>query len=592
MPRFDVKPLFKSLQKIYFLLNKKERKLAGRLFILLLLAMILETFSIGLVIPGIALLTQQDLIHKYPQVTKNLAWVGNPTQGEIVAAGAIFIIGVYFIKNLYLGWVTWFQACFSFQFQSDLSCRLFSMYLYQPYTFHLQKNSAQLIRNIYGEVEVVTVNCISPLIQLIAELLVLIGIATLLFTFEPLGAMAVLTISTGAAIIFYYTIQKATTRWGYDRQIHATKCLLHLKQALGGVKDVKIVGREKNFIDQYKYHNREATRISKFQAVAQQVPRLWLEVLAVSGLAILVLVMLAQGHSMNAIVAILGLFGAAAFRILPSVNRILLAAQSLRYGFPAVETVTEELLLRTDESDPILISDKIKYEKEIEVQDVSFTYPGTNNKTLDKISLNILKQSSVGIIGESGSGKSTLIDIIIGLHRPSEGRVLIDGQDILKNLRGWQNRIGYVSQNIFLTDDTLARNIAFGVPEDQISQDLVAEAVRLAQLDDLVNSLPHGINTYVGEHGVRLSGGQRQRIGIARALYYNPDVIVLDEATSSLDEQTQNEVMMAINNLKKFKTLIVVAHRFSTIRNCDVIYCLENGKVKSWGGVEEMLVLQ
>jgi ABC-type multidrug transport system fused ATPase/permease subunit len=331
----------------------------------------------------------------------------------------------------------------------------------------------------------------------------------------------------------------------------------------------------------------------QLQAALQQFPRLWLELLAIGGLALLVTSMLAQGRDMVSIVPTLGLFAVAAFRLMPSVNRVLAAVQSLRYAHVVIDTLYEEFKL--DVPEPVAnqangVTHPVSaFKAEIHLSILGYTYPNATLPAISDISITIQKGQSAGFIGPSGAGKSTLIDVILGLLPPSSGQVLVDGQDIGKNLRAWQDQIGYVPQMIYLTDDTLRRNVAFGLPDGQIDDTAVRRAIRDAQLEEFVASLPDGIESKVGERGVRLSGGQRQRIGIARALYHNPSVLVLDEATSALDSETEVDVMQAITALKGNKTILIVAHRLSTVKNCDQLYQLEHGKLVAYGTAMEIL---
>jgi len=428
-----------------------------------------------------------------------------------------------------------------------------------------------------------------PGLLLLTEALVLLGIAGLLLVVEPLGALFAMLVLGGTAWGFHRRTRAHIARWGQARQHHEGLRIQHLQQGLGSAKDVKLLGREGDFLAQYSVHNTQSARVGQFEATLQQVPRLWLELLAVLGLVFLVLSMLAQGRDMARIVPTLGLFAAAAFRLMPSVNRMLSAAQSLRYGLPVVNTLDNEFKLAAPKPAAQNTNGAAAFQHEIRLTDISYTYPSAVTPALTQLSLTIKKGESVGFIGTSGAGKSTLVDIILGLLTPSAGQVAVDGQDIQQSLRAWQDQIGYVPQSIYLTDDTLRRNVAFGLPNEQIDDAAVQRAIKAAQLQEFVASLPDGLETIVGEHGIRLSGGQRQRIGIARALYHDPTVLVLDEATSSLDTATECDVMQAVSALRGRKTVLIVAHRLSTVAHSDRLYRLEQGRVAEEGTPNTML---
>jgi ABC-type multidrug transport system fused ATPase/permease subunit len=564
-----------TFRKIWELLTSVERRKAAAVLLLMFIGMLLETLGVGLVIPALALFTRNDIAHANPALQTFLNAIGNPSQTDLVFGGMLVLVGVYLIKTLFLAFLAWRQTHFAFGVQAQLSQRLFAIYLSQPYTFHLQRNSAQLIRNVFNEVNLFTFNCLLPGMLVLTESLVMIGLCGLLLLVEPIGTLVLVMMFGGAAWSFNKLTRSHITRWGKARQSHDGLRLQHLQQGLGGVKDVKLLGREGEFAKQYAEHNLHSSKAAQLQATLQQLPRLWLELLAVSALAILVIIMLIQGRALNGILPTLGLFAAAAFRLMPSVNRVLTSVQSLRYGLPVVETLSDELELKEG-----AVSTSISagvFNNVVEFADVSYSYPQAASYSLAQISLAIRRGESIGFVGASGAGKSTLVDILLGLLQPDSGEIKVDGRNIQENLRAWQSQIGYVPQSIFLTDDTLRRNVAFGLPDEVIDDDAVKKAMEAAQLEDFLSELPEGFETVVGERGIRLSGGQRQRIGIARALYHDPAVLVLDEATSSLDMATEQGVMEAVKALQRKKTVIIVAHRLSTIEHCDRVYRLQGG---------------
>lgn len=569
------------IQKIRFVLTPAERKSTVVLLCLMITGTMLEMLGVGMLFPVMTIMGQNDLAIRYPRIQPVLEFLGNPTQSQLIVGAMLGLVGIYLIKNLFLAFLAWRQARFVHGIQAQLAQRLFTAYLRQPYTFHLQRNSAQLGHNILGEVGVFIAVINSSMITL-TEGLVLFGITTLLLLAEPLGVLIVVLVLGAAVWSFYYITRARITRWGVARQHHDALRVQHMFQGFGGVKDIKLLGRESNFLEQFQLHSVQAARVTGSQAILQQLPRLWLELLAVAGLALLVLSMLGQGVGTDRIVPTVALFAAAAFRLMPSVNRMLAGVQFMRYSLPTVNLMYEEVKLIAAEPSVTQEKNAVSspaFQTGIRLANISYTYPGASTLSLDSVSITIQKGESVGFIGPSGSGKSTLVDVILGLLPPISGQVAVDGQDIQKNLRAWQNQIGYVPQSIYLTDDALRHNVAFGLPDEQIDDAAVQRAIKGAQLEEFVASLPNGLETMVGERGIRLSGGQRQRIGIARALYHDPSVLVLDEATSALDTATEQGVMQAVTELRGSKTILIVAHRLSTVEHCDRLYRLEQGRV-------------
>jgi ABC-type multidrug transport system fused ATPase/permease subunit len=576
-------------KKIRALLTPSERKAAISMLFMMLLGMALETLGIGLVIPVVTVMMQPESWEKYLVVSSLLSSHPSLSHSLMVVIAMIGLVFVYLSKNLYSGFLIWKQASFTFNVQANLCLRLFALYLRQPYSFHLQRNSAQLIRNITSEVASFS-SVISSVLLLLTECFVLIGLTALLLWIEPLGAIAIAVILGSSAWIFHILTRNRISHWGGLRQHHDGFKFQHLQQGLSSAKDVKLLGREKNFLAQFEFHNTNSAKIWKLQTTLQGLPRLMFEMLGILGLAMLVIAMIKQGREASSLIPVLGLFAASAFRFMPSANRILGAIQNIRYNLSAVDLLFDESQLQTDGSQEYRkTTPKSEMLHEIKIEEVGYSYPASHKAALNKVSITIKKGEIVGIIGASGSGKSTLVDLLLGLLSPLEGKITTDGIDIQSHLRNWQDQIGYVPQSIYLTDDTLRRNVAFGLADEEINEVAVRHAIAAAQLSEFVDELADGLDSVVGERGVKLSGGQRQRIGIARALYHNPSILIFDEATSALDITTEKSVMDVTMALKGSKTIIIVAHRLTTVDRCDLIFKLEKGRVVASGLPTEVL---
>ncbi len=578
--------------KLWRLLTARERRGIVVLMTLITVGIALETLGLSMVVPTIVVITQEDVAATYPAARPFLEAMGNPDREALIVWGLTFLVSVYLIKSLYLAFLALVQNRFIFDIRVRVSEQLYATYLAQPWTFHLQRNSSRLIRNILGETNMLIQSALSPLMKLVTEGLLMVWLLVVLLLVEPVGAIAVAIVLGLAAGGFYGLIRNHVSKWGRVRQYHEGLRIQHLQQGLNGAKDVKLLGREREFLESYRRHNGEATRMVRNQTTLNQMPRLWLEFLAVVGLAVLVATMMLQGRQPDNVLPTLGLFAAVAFRMMPSVNKLVSALQSLRFGGATVDNIYAELQLPVAEPSDAEPEWPVELHRQIRFHDVSFTYPGAHGPALHDVELEVRKGESVGLIGHSGSGKSTVVDLLLGILMPTRGSICVDGTDIRENLRNWQRQIGYVPQTIYLTDDTLRRNVAFGVAEDAIDDGAVLRALNAAQLDTLISSLSDGVDSVVGEHGVRLSGGQRQRIGIARALYHDPDVLVLDEATSALDTETEREVMDAVMALHGKKTVMIVAHRLTTVSRCDRIYRLREGRVIEQGPAEVVLAEQ
>ena len=565
-------------KKFVMLLTSAEQRQMKFLLLLMVLGMMFEVFGIGLVFPAIALMTQANFIENHQVLKPLLNSLGNPNSSVLIIGGMLALAIIYLLKTIFMIYMVWKQNQFVYGVQASLSGRLFAGYLNQPWRFHLQRNSAQLILNVTNEVNVFISNALQSGMLLLTEGLILFGIVFFLVIVEPISSLVAFGILGGVACCFYRIMQNYTLNWGMARQHYDGLRIQHIQQGLGGIKDVKLLGRESRFFEQYNIPNLGSASVGQKYRTLMELPRLILELLAVFALVGMVLVMMLQNKPIDRLMSVLGLFGAAAFRVMPSLNRIMSNIQNLRYGLPVINTLSTEISLLDDTRLP---SKKVErmFKSEIILENIRYQYENVNSFVLKDVTMRISRGTTVGFIGPSGAGKSTLVDIVLGLLTPSRGKILVDGEDIQKDLRGWQDKIGYVPQAIYLTDDSLRRNIAFGLPDELIDEVALSKAIAAAQLEDVIASLSEGIETFVGERGVRLSGGQRQRVGIARALYHDPALLVLDEATSALDFAVEREVMRAVDLLHGKKTVIIITHRPSTISNCDRLYKIEHGYV-------------
>ena len=547
--------------------------------------MFLETFSLGLIIPFIGLLSQENYRDSIPAVFE---FFGNPSQRDMLLYAMVAIAIVYVLKSIFLYYSTYIQRRFIYQTSGRLTQAAFETYLRQPYAYHLDRNSATLIRNVENARSIIG-GGLDPALVLLTDGLVATGLFVMLLVVEPVGTLCVLILFIAAGLGFQLSTRKRIATWGKARKVHAGKVLQHLQQGLNGAKEIKMLGRERKFLDDHEFHLKMSLDVDRRYVMLQSLPRLFFEAVAVVGLALLVIIMVGSGDEIKDILPTLGLFAATAFRVMPSIGRVIASVQTIGYNKAFMKTVYSDLLLPREASSSE--NSDLCFNQEIEVRDVSFTYARAHRVSLNKVDIKIGKGEAVGIIGASGAGKSTLVDVLLGLLSPEDGEILVDGQNIDTNLRSWQQMIGYVPQTIYLIDDTVSRNIAFGLPDDMIDHDAVARSITAAQLDEFVLSLPDGLNTIVGERGVRLSGGQRQRIGIARALYNDPDILVLDEATSSLDTETEQGVMDAVKQLLGTKTIVIIAHRTTTVSYCTKVYKMDNAQIVGSGLPSEMTLL-
>jgi ABC-type multidrug transport system fused ATPase/permease subunit len=552
---------------------------------LLVVSALLEMLGIGLLLPVIGLLADPDALARNLQLASLHTALGAPPERQLAMLLLLGLVGVFVLKNVFRAGVVLLAARFAAHRQAILAARLFDLYLRQPLSFHLQRNSAELLRNLLSGAAMTVGGALMPMVSLLSELLVLVGVLLLLLVVEPWGTIAVGGALALVSVLYYALVRRRLAAWGAAWQQHETRKITLLYQGLAAVKELNVLGREAHVQAAFADEAMAQARIHTRQAFAGQLPPLWLETAAVLAMTALLLLLDLRGQSVQAAVPVLAVFAAAAFRLLPVVNRALVAVQQIRAAGPAVAAIAAELALRP--ARPLLVARPVLARpapfREIAVEDVRFRYLGAAADTLSGISFTVPAGSTVGLIGRSGAGKSTLLDLLLGVLQPTSGTIALDGAPIAADIAGWQARLGYVPQDIFLSDESIRANVALGLPAHMIDEAAVRRALAAAQLDGFIASLPAGLNTVVGERGVRLSGGQRQRIGIARALYHDPDVLMLDEATSALDSETETAFIETTRALAGRKTLIVIAHRLSTVAHCDIVHRLEAGRIV-WSG--------
>ena len=492
-----------------------------------------------------------------------------------------FIIAAYLIKTFYIIMQNNIIYKFIYFGHKELSCKVMNSYLEQDYFFHVRNNSADLIRNVYNDTNMFYVAVLN-VIQLMSELCTITAIGVYLFVKDGMLTLGIGVIVGSFTFFFMRFYKNRLKHMGEEyRRLYAgiVKCM---QQSFGGIKEIKIANREKFFGDEFDSINYDLAKNQKDNALLNSIPKPVMEAACIGSLMIIVIIKAAAGDISTAFATTLGVFAMGAMRLLPSVNKISSYISTLLYSRAFVESVFTErqrmLAIAKRKSEENTISE-ITFDKNISVEELSFSYDEGEENVIDDVSFEIWKNTSVAFIGPSGAGKTTMVDIMLGVLKPQKGAVKVDGSNIADCMDAWHKKVGYIPQNIYLMDESLRKNIAFGVPEDEIDDEKVWKVLREAQLESVVKEMDEKLDTVIGEMGVRLSGGQRQRIGIARALYRDPEILVLDEATSALDTETEKAVMEAIDSLHGRMTLIIIAHRLSTIKNCDVVYEVKEGKV-------------
>jgi ATP-binding cassette subfamily C protein len=565
----------KPLITLWKRLRDPERLRFASLVGLMAIGALMESLGIGAMLPVIAVMQSPDKILTQPQLAQLSAWLGSPPTQVFFIYMLSAVLLFFTIKNLFLVLVDILQFRYLSALHARIATELMDAYLHRSYTFHLGANTAHLVRNVTSEVDRIFYYTLAPLLQLTSETLVIVALFVLVVVIDPVAAL-VLCVGGGCLLLaFFRVFRERMAEIGRQLQENSGMMMQYAQEGLGGIKEIKVMGREKFFRRSFDLHALQYARALRRVMVVNGFPVRLLETVFVAVFVALLVGLTLTGRASQAL-PLVGVYAAAAFRLMPSLSRVMTANNRIRQSSPSLALVMSELSSRV-EPEAISNSAPLHLTSEIRVESISFRYPGAEFPALRDVSLTIRQGEMVGFVGRSGSGKSTLIDCLLGILTPDSGEVYVDGDSIRGRLSQWRRQIGYIPQEIFLTDDSIRSNVALGIPEAEIDDTRVWNALAAAHLGDFVSGLPEKLEARVGERGVRISGGQRQRIGIARALYGNPEVLLLDEATSALDPETERAIVHTIAGLKGQKTVLVIAHRLSTIQDCDRVYALERG---------------
>lgn len=580
-------------KKVNYIFNVRQKLQMVAMLFIILIGTVFELMGVTAILPLVnAIIAPEQLLgNKYAKMIYDFFGFSNTTQ--FITFLAVVLMVVYVVKNLYTIWMSYIQCRFVYNNQRRIAYRLLTCYMNQPYLFHVNNNSTTLLRNITTDVTQFFA-CVEAAIQLVTEVSVCFVLFIILVTTDFVITLVVAIALVGFMAVFMRGFKGRMEFYGQQNRQFSRENSRWILQAFGGIKETIILERKNFFIRKFDgISGKLMTSRRKYQFIAV-LPRPVMEMICICGLLLVVIFKINTTENLTDFIPILSLFAAAAFRLLPSFNRMSRYLTTMNYSKASVEAVYSDLKMGEGKEEQQKIemqAGPLSFEKTIKVDNVSFHYPSIEKNVLENVTLEIPKNASVAFIGPSGAGKTTLVDVILGVLQPQQGGIVIDGVNIKDNIRGWHKKIGYIPQTIFLTDDTLRNNIAFGLRPHEVNEERVWKAIEEAQLKEFVDQLEEGINTVVGERGVRLSGGQRQRIGIARALYNNPEILVLDEATSALDNETEQAVMEAIDKLSGSKTMLIIAHRLTTIKNCQYIYEIkeQNARLLSKQEWEERL---
>lgn len=571
--------MFLILKKFNILMDKTQKKKIGILLVVTTIGAMLEALSVSLVIPLITAIMDPEIINKNSIIKRVCEIFDLHSHRTFIILCVGSLILVFIFKNIFLMLLYYAQARFVSNNRFATQRKFFQIFLKKDYEYFLEASSGEILRILQSDIPR-TYGLLMVIIALVSESIVSLALVITIFVTD-MGMTVFVGVILLILMLFILKIVKPMlSRMGREWQKHSALVNKWILQAINGIKEVKVASKEQYFEENFSYSGFKEADIEKWNTVLANVPRLLIEMVSMCAMLLLIAYLIFKGREMEKLIPTFAAFAMAAVRLMPSANRIVTALNSIAYYESGVDKLLQMMHTVEGVETEKIAEDEVTFNHEIELKNVKYRYPNSKKYVLDGANMKIPIGSCVGIIGTSGAGKTTAVDALLGLLTIEEGEVLVDGRVIQKNQKGWFSNIGYIPQSIFLLDGTIRENVAFGVKPEDIKEDDVIKALKKARLYDFISELPAGLDTQIGERGVRLSGGQRQRLGIARALYLNPKVLVFDEATSALDNKTEAEIMEAINGLYGEKTMIIIAHRLQTIENCDMVYKVEAGKIK------------
>jgi len=586
--------MFEILKNAYRTFTLNERSKVVWLLLMTVVVGSIEVAGIASIMPFIAVVSNPEIIHTNKHLSYIYNMLGFDSINNFIVMIGFLVFSVIIFTNLVKIIHLRFELNFVHNYLSELSVRLFSIYTKKPYSFYINSNTTDLRKNILQETNALAHHIIRPILQVLSKSVLVIFITLLLMWVDIVLALAVFFILGGAYALIYFILQRTLSRlgeWRFDANAVRFRIA---NETFGAIKELRVLGREQYFLKLFAKQARKLERSYATSTLISQMPSFIMEVVAFGGIIIILLYFLMLQQNVEQVIPIMALYAFAGYRLMPTMQGILTSLTTLRFNYTVMDALSADLNepYRLPSPDGEDTSDLlVDFENSISLKNITFSYPGADFPVLERLNITIEKNSSIGFVGSTGCGKTTIVDIILGLLIPQEGVLLVDNTVIdEKNISSWQKRIGYVPQSCFLMDDTIIHNIALGIPPDLIDMEAVVRSARIANIHEFIMAeLPHGYNTVIGEHGICLSGGQRQRISIARALYHDPDVLIMDEATSALDGVTEENIIQSMRELSGIKTTITIAHRVTTLRDCDQIYVLSEGKIVASGKFDQLI---